>query len=101
MRQIRRRTALLAAAALCWGIMFPEYVFTPDSYTAFWYEESDSLIAGVTDEMAEGLVQNGAQVTENLQSAEDIQDLYAAVKEGKVRYRIGFIEYLKNYLFGT
>lgn len=101
MRQIRRRTALLAAAALCWGIMFPEYVFTSDSYMAFVYEASDSPLIDGADEYAGGLAPGGAQIGEGVQSAEDAQNLYEAVKEGKVRYRIGLIEYLKNYLFGT
>ncbi len=101
MKQIRRRTAILAAAALCWAIMFPEYVFTSDSYTAFVYEAQDPLYSEVADESAGVSAPDGAQAMESVQRAGEIQELYEAVREGRVRYRIGFIEYLRNYLFGT
>ncbi len=62
MKQIRRRTAILAAAALCWAIMFPEYVFTSDSYTAFVYEAQDPLYSEVADESAGVSAPDGAQL---------------------------------------
>ena len=97
MKQIRRRTAILAAAALCWAIMFPE----SDSYTAFVYEAQDPLYSEEADESAGVSAPDGAQAMESVQRAGEIQELYEAVREGRVRYRIGFIEYLRNYLFGT
>lgn len=83
MKQLIKRTILLGAAALCWGIMFPEYTFTPDSYTMFVQEAE----AEEADE------------TEGTEEAGSAQELYRAIQNGKVRYRFRFYEYLKNYLF--
>lgn len=99
MRQTKRMTAILGAAALCWGIMFPEYTFTADSYTAFVQEaedaenaESTGNAAGIGNTAGTGNV----TVTEN---AEDTEDLRQAIRDGKVRYRFWIYEYLKNHFF--
>ena len=84
MKQIGKRTILLGAAALCWGIMFPEYTFTTDSYTMF---------------MQEAEYVEDANEAEGIEGAESVEELLRAVREGKVRYRFRFYEYLKNYLF--
>ena len=85
MKQIGKRTILLGAAALCWGIMFPEYTFTADSYTAFVQEiEEENEIEGM----------------EQIEEAESVEELYRAIRDGKVRYRFRLYEYLKNHLFG-
>lgn len=78
MKQIGKRTMLLGAAALCWGIMFPEYTFTEDSYTAFVQEIEE------------------AEEAEGLEGTESTQELYQAVRDGKVRYRFRLVEYLKQ-----
>lgn len=84
MKQLIKRTILLGAAALCWGIMFPEYTFTPDSYTMFVQEAEEA---------------EEADETEGTEEAGSAQELYRAIQNGKVRYRFRFYEYLKNYLF--
>lgn len=84
MKQLVKRTILLGAAALCWGIMFPEYTFTPDSYTMFVQEAEE------TEE---------ADETEGTEEAGSAQELYRAIQNGKVRYRFRLYEYLKNHLF--
>ena len=84
MKQLVKRTILLGAAALCWGIMFPEYTFTPDSYTMFVQEAEEA---------------EEADETEGTEEAGSAQELYRAIQNGKVRYRFRFYEYLKNHLF--
>ena len=84
MKQLVKRTILLGAAALCWGIMFPEYTFTPDSYTMFVQEAEEA---------------EEADETEGAEDAGSAQELYRAIQNGKVRYRFRFYEYLKNHFF--
>ncbi|MBD5468555.1 MAG: hypothetical protein HDR21_10440 [Lachnospiraceae bacterium] len=84
MKQLIKRTILLGAAALCWGIMFPEYTFTPDSYTVFVQEAEEA---------------EESEETEGTEEAGSAQELYRAIQNGKVRYRFQFYEYLKNHLF--
>lgn len=94
MNQIRKRTALLAAAALCWGIMFPEYTFTTDSYTAFVQEAPGVPGEGISAAPGPGTL-------DDAQTQEKIEELFEAVRAGKVRYRFRIYEYLKDHLFGA
>lgn len=86
MKQIGKRIILLGAAALCWGIMFPEYTFTADSYTAFVQEAEDT---------------GEAEEAEGTEEADRTEELFHAVREGNVRYRFRLYEYLKNLFFSS
>lgn len=107
MRQTKMRTAILGAAALCWGIMFPEYTFTADSYTAFVQEADDAgdtaaaeYAGSAADTEYTGSAGNAA-AAEYAENAADAEDLRRAVRDGKVRYRFWIFEYLKRHLFGA
>lgn len=89
MKQIEKRTLLLGAAAICWGILFPEYLFTTDSYTAFVQETEDAGASGAGQ--ADGI--------EHEEASADAEDLYEAVRSGRVRYRFRIYEYLKHHFF--
>ncbi|MCM1102938.1 MAG: hypothetical protein NC409_02430 [Clostridium sp.] len=129
MKQIKKRTLLLGAAAICWGILFPEYLFTTDSYTAFVQETGDACGAAGADGTwyacgtsdTDGAGQNGAMTgaggtgdacgaagasgagqadgIEHEEASADADDLYEAVRSGRVRYRFRIYEYLKNHFF--
>ena len=153
MKQIEKRTLLLGAAAICWGILFPEYLFTADSYTAFVQETGDACGTADTDGTwyaggapdtdgtwyagstadtdgtwyaggmsdADGAGQTGAMTgtggtgyacgaagasgagqaggIEREEAPADADDLYGAVRSGRVRYRFRIYEYLKHHFF--
>ncbi|MCM1537083.1 MAG: hypothetical protein NC254_01650 [bacterium] len=153
MKQIEKRTLLLGAAAICWGILFPEYLFTTDSYTAFVQETGDAGVTPDTDGTryaggvsdadgtwyaggvsdadgtwyeggtsdTDGADQNGAMTgtggtgdaggaagasgagqadgVEHEEASADAEDLYEAVRSGRVRYRFRIYEYLKHHFF--
>lgn len=98
MKQIRKRVAILGLAAACWGIMFPEYVFTPDSYAVvcedagasrdLWETGRDSWEAGG---------QTGPREEEQISPREFRQ----AAGQGRVRYRLKLYEYLKKYVLSS
>ena len=93
MKEIGKRTIFLGAAALCWGIMFPEYTFTTDSYTVFMEDAGEFC----TEQEAGGMNQGADEEKEVFPESAD--ELYQAVRNGKVRYRFRLYEYLKNHLF--
>lgn len=129
MKQIEKRTLLLGVAAICWGILFPEYLFTTDSYTAFVQETGDACGTADTDGTwyeggvpdTDGAGQTGAMTgtggtgyacgaagasgagqadgIEREEAPADTDDLYGAVRSGRVRYRFRIYEYLKHHLF--
>lgn len=98
MKQIRKRVAILGLAAACWGIMFPEYVFTSDSYAVvsedegaardLWETGRDSWEAGR---------QTGARREEQISP----QEFREAAGQGRVRYRLKLYEYLKKYVLSS
>ena len=75
MRRKREYLLILAITCLSWGIFFPEYTFTADSY---------QLIA---------------QENVNDEEDEEPEDVRSAVRSGRVRYKWKFAEYIKS-LFG-
>lgn len=89
MKQIRKRVAILGLAAACWGIMFPEYVFTPDSYAVVCED------AGEGRDSWEAGGQTGPREEEQISPREFRQ----AAGQGRVRYRLKLYEYLKKYIF--
>ncbi len=53
---------------MSWGIVFPQYTFTSDSYRLLYEEAMEP----------------------------DAEDIQSAVRDGKVRYKLKIIEYLKD-----
>lgn len=74
MKRIRQRIAILGLAAACWGVMFPEYTFTADSYAEI--AESGEAAGG------------GERI--------DARDICRAAREGKVRYRFRLYDFLRE-----
>ncbi len=112
MKQIRMRIAVLGLAAVCWGIMFPEYTFTADSYAVVGEEIREAGPQGSCRGAEQACARDGyawagtAGAYEGgkdsgrmpCQSAEPVsaQEVLEAAREGKVRYRSRLYEYIKK-----
>lgn len=88
MKQIRKRVAILGLMAACWGVMFPEYAFTPDSYAVVCED------AGAGRDLWEAGGQTGSWGEEQISPRE----FREAARQGRVRYRLKLYGYLKKYV---
>lgn len=98
MKQIRKRVAILGLAAACWGIMFPEYAFTPDSYAVVCEDEGAARdLWEVSQDSWEADGQTGPWREEQISPREFRQ----AAGQGRVRYRLKLYEHLKKYVLSS
>ena len=78
----REYILILAVMFMSWGFFFPEYTFTADSYRLLMQEET------TLTESYDG--------TDAVDAADRVR---TAVRDGRVRYRLRFAEYIKDLIF--
>ncbi len=88
MKRKREYLLILAITCLSWGVFFPEYAFTTDSYRIIM-EENDN---GPEDEWEDDVRSEDAQGEASAQS----EDVQSAIRSGRVRYKWKFAEYIKS-----
>lgn len=88
MRRKREYVLILAITCLSWGVFFPDYTFTTDSYRLIIEEiDNGSENEAESDVLAEDTWEEATAQSEDVQSA---------VRSGRVRYKWKFAEYIKS-----
>ncbi len=92
MKRKREYILIFAITCLSWGLFFPEYTFTTDSYRIVW-EDGSEIIEGDELSDAENVEDTGDSETV------DLKDVQSAIRDGRVRYRSRFAEYIRSLFF--
>ena len=91
MKRKREYILIIAITCMSWGLCFPEYTFTADSYRLITKQET--AIAKDTDGT------KALYETEEPAETADSDEIRAAVRDGRVRYRLRFADYIKDLFF--
>ena len=75
---------ILGITLMGWGMMFPQYTFTNNSYRMITEYEAVSGQGEMTSGQDEAVTD------------EDVQDICLAVREGRVRYSFKIAEYIRE-----
>lgn len=88
MKRKREYVLILAITCLSWGVFFPDYTFTTDSYRIIMEENGNG-----SDMEMDGDIWIEDVQCETLGQSDAVQ---SAIRSGRVRYKWKFAEYIRS-----